>query len=174
MPSSWCPMKFAAHYAENVGRRGKKLFADWQSQFDEYAKKYPDLAREWQQMRAPRAARRVGASPACVSRRCQRIGHPRFLGQSAQRRGPADSLAVGWGGRPGAFDHDAPGHSTLRACSHRPSRAATCTSAFASTAWRPPPTAWRYRTCGPMYRRSSCSATTCGRRCGWRRSWSCR
>jgi transketolase len=46
------PEEVREHYSENVGARGKRLFADWQGQFAEYARKYPDLAREWQQMQA--------------------------------------------------------------------------------------------------------------------------
>ncbi|HVU89774.1 MAG TPA: transketolase [Pirellulales bacterium] len=46
------PDEVRADFAAQVGKRGKELFADWQRRFDEYAKKYPELAAEWRQMEA--------------------------------------------------------------------------------------------------------------------------
>ena len=51
--------------------------------------------------------------------------------------------------------------------------AATSTSACANMAWARSSTAWRCRTCAPTAPPSSSSSTTCARRSGCRRSWSC-
>ncbi len=46
------PDEARADFAAQVGKRGKELYADWQRRFDEYAKKYPELATQWKQMQA--------------------------------------------------------------------------------------------------------------------------
>ena len=46
------PEEVRTNFAQQVGQRGKQLFAEWQASFDEYAKKYPDLADQWRQMQA--------------------------------------------------------------------------------------------------------------------------
>jgi transketolase len=46
------PDEVPAHFAAGIGARGRKLHAEWQKKFDEYAAKYPELAAEWKQMNA--------------------------------------------------------------------------------------------------------------------------
>ena len=85
------------------------------------------------------AARRLGQGPADLPRRPQGHGRPRRVGQGAERARQERALAHRRLGRPGAVDEDAPdlrrraGDFTARAAPLR--RAATSTSASASTRW---------------------------------------
>jgi transketolase len=44
------PDEVRTHFQQGIGTRGKQAFDAWQKQFADYAKKHPELAREWQQM----------------------------------------------------------------------------------------------------------------------------
>jgi len=46
------PDEVRADFAAQVGKRGGELHAAWQAKFNDYAKKYPELANEWRQMQA--------------------------------------------------------------------------------------------------------------------------
>jgi transketolase len=44
------PDDVVEHFREGIGARGQQAFDAWQKSFAEYAKKHPELARQWQQM----------------------------------------------------------------------------------------------------------------------------
>ena len=44
------PDEVREHFQNGVIARGRELHAEWQAKFDEYAKKFPELAEEWQLM----------------------------------------------------------------------------------------------------------------------------
>jgi transketolase len=44
------PDEVVAHFRETVGKRGHELYTRWQSQYVQYARQHPDLARRWQMM----------------------------------------------------------------------------------------------------------------------------
>ncbi|HUY36232.1 MAG TPA: transketolase [Pirellulales bacterium] len=46
------PPEVPAHFAEGIGARGRKLFADWEPRFAAYAKQFPDLAEEYRLIQA--------------------------------------------------------------------------------------------------------------------------
>jgi transketolase len=44
------PGEVIEHFRAGIGARGRQLYDDWQTKFNEYAKKFPDLAKEWRTM----------------------------------------------------------------------------------------------------------------------------
>jgi transketolase len=44
------PGDVVEHFRGGIGARGQQAFDAWQKQFAEYARKHPELARQWQQM----------------------------------------------------------------------------------------------------------------------------
>lgn len=41
------PDEVRKHFDETIGKRGQELHAEWESQFEEYAREYPELAERW-------------------------------------------------------------------------------------------------------------------------------
>jgi transketolase len=46
------PPEVPKHFDATLGERGHKLHAEWNKKFDEYSKKYPELADQWRHMAA--------------------------------------------------------------------------------------------------------------------------
>ena len=105
MPSSWCPRKRVptlpprwASAARSVRRLAGR--------FDEYAKKYPELATQWDKCK--RASCPTGweqglpTFPADAKGLATRVSGGKVLNGA----GSQDPVAVGRGGRPGALDND--------------------------------------------------------------------
>jgi transketolase len=44
------PDEVRADFAAQVGKRGRQLFEAWHARYDEYAKRFSDLAKQWRQM----------------------------------------------------------------------------------------------------------------------------
>ena len=100
------PEAVAGAFRGRRRRAGAKLHAAWEQKFKEYAAKYPELAAEWQQMAKRELPEGWDAGDPHVSGRRQGSGQPHLVGQGAQRRGRAGSLADRRSGRPGPFDDD--------------------------------------------------------------------
>ncbi len=103
MPSFWFRMAFCEHFQAGIGKRGHELRQKWTKLFDEYGKKYPELAEELNQMQRRELPDGLGQGSALVSRRRQRHGDARQLGQSAQCDRAKRSLADGRVGGSGDF-----------------------------------------------------------------------
>jgi len=161
-----------AAYRDDVVARGTELEAEWNGRFAQYAREFPELAREFERMQRgelpagwdrdvptfapdPKGLAGRDASGKVLNAIAKRV--PYLLGGSADLT-PSTKTRLDGGGdvQKGAYE------------------AEIYTSASASTAWAPCSTAWRSASSGSSGRASSSSRTTAGPRSGWRRSWSCR
>ena len=100
------PEEVRTHFAEQVGQRGKKLYDQWQARWTEYAKKYPDLAKQWDQMQRRELPegweQGLPTFPADAKGLATRVSGGKVLnGVAAQ-----DSVAVRRRGGPGPLDDD--------------------------------------------------------------------
>ena len=83
------PPEVPEHFAATVGRRGSKLAADWKQDFEEYSKKFPELATEWQQMSAGELPKdwdaKLPSFPADAKGMASRISSGKVLNAIADR-----------------------------------------------------------------------------------------
>ena len=172
------PQEALAHLRGAV-ERGKQAEAEWRERFEAYRKAHPDLAAELERVIAGELPEGLGQGDPDLHDRGQADRDPLGRREDHQRdRGPRAGASRRLG-RPQLLDGDGPqGGGRLPEPGDRGGRApgrggrrvglrraATSTTACASTRWRPCPPASRSTAASSRSRpRSSPSPTTCARR----------
>ena len=151
-----------------AGRARRRRATAWERRRDAVAAANPERAEEFDALHRRAAASPVGSRSCRRGRRATslatRVASQEVLARDLRRRARPHRRRR----RP----HRQHGHARegrWRSSRPRTRAGASSTSASASTAWPRPRTASRCRACCRSSGRSSCSATTCARRCGSRR-----
>ncbi len=127
------------HFAEVGGKRGAEARQAWDELFAAYGKEYPELAEQLDNMQRRQLPDGWDADLPTFDVDAKGVAGRDASAQGAQRGSPAGAVADRRLGRPGPVEQ-VPAHlrGRRRLLRRRTGRAATCTSASAST----PPARW--------------------------------
>ena len=143
------PDEVPAHFRANIGARGQGLRQAWETRYAEYARQFPEQAKELDLIERHELPAGWDAEIKPFAADAKGHGHAGQFGQGAESDRQAVAVAGGRVGRPGPLDAHAHGRRR-RFRGRQATAAAICTSASASMPWARSSTAWPWPGCGPF------------------------